>query len=218
MFDLMSAIHSRQRMPAAKPADVAETAENAQSPNTEPKVGLRKPADLTRETASSTIICNHPHDSAASVPTRVQGSRKFPADPQNPKVSASKNKQAPDAVLLELAITLKADSSLLRALLSEDDMQAIAEGEYDHRYLLAYFRLMRSDGRALTSHKVAAPEPPITIDHVTQAKPWEAAHGALINHLMACTACYAPRSRYCPDGQRLCREYRAAYQSVGSSP
>lgn len=56
----------------------------------------------------------------------------------------------PDTLLMDIAQTLQASPATLRALLDSDDMQDIAEGAISRTHLLAYFRLMRSDGHPLT--------------------------------------------------------------------
>ena len=73
--------------------------------------------------------------------------------PQN--IEGQKQSQNPDALLLDIAVMLQSNPDRLRALLSDDDMQAIAEGEHSRTYLTAYFRLMRSDGKPLADYEPA---------------------------------------------------------------
>jgi hypothetical protein len=97
----------------------------------------------------------NPQNPKTIEPPKRKGLQGFSA---NPQTLASTNKRNPDVVLLELAHTLQANPDRLRALLSDDDMQAIAEDclGYDRANLLAYFRLMRLDGHPLEDDK---PEP-----------------------------------------------------------
>ena len=55
--------------------------------------------------------------------------------------------QNPDALLMDIAAMLQANPDQLRALLSTDDIQDIAEGANSRVYMLDYFRLMRADGK-----------------------------------------------------------------------
>jgi hypothetical protein len=115
----------------------------------------------------------------------------------------------PDAVLLEIAQTLQADVHRLRALLSDDDMQDIAEGHYSWSYLLAYFRLMRSDGKSLADDELlpAASATENLASNLERMESWKPAHDAMINHLLACLDCHAPLSRYCTSGANLRSDY-----------
>lgn len=220
MFDLMGAIRRRQQIRPSRPADFAETAETEQPQARERDGRLPKAADFSGREMSSATIYNHPHAPRHINSLKKRGSDDFSANPPNPQPPMAGHTQDPDAVLRELARPLKADPPLLRALLSEDDMQAIADGEYSRDHLLAYFRLMRSDGLPLANDNATAVRAPESTNAPTsQARSWEAAHDAMINHLMACRTCYAPRGRYCPDGERLCHDYLAAYhQSVAPPP
>lgn len=49
-------------------------------------------------------------------------------------------------------------------------------------------------------------------DAIGRAEAWKPAHEAMINHLMACTACHAPTRRYCEQGAGLRRAYHDAHQ------
>lgn len=217
MFDLMGAIRKRQQTPSTASEDFAETAElaeNGQPRASEHNEGLRRTADFSKVKIPPAIICNHPQGKKSSCPPQIKGPRELSVNPQNPQTRTGKNEQNPEAVLLELAHLLKGDPSVLRALLSDDDMQAIGDGEYSWGYLLDYFRLMRSDGIALVSSTAKTASPPESADNrTTQKKPWEAAHDAMIDHLMTCSACYAPRGRYCSDGERLRHDYLATYHT-----
>lgn len=110
--------------------------------------------------------------------------------------------------LQEIAQTLGANPRILRSLLSDDDMEDIAEGIISRSHLISYFRLMRSDGVPLT-----VDEPTFQSalenrsEHVQSMQAWKPAHDALINHLMSCEGCYAPSNRYCAIGTTL----RGAY-------
>lgn len=42
---------------------------------------------------------------------------------------------------------------------------------------------------------------------ITASPQWVIARDKYINHLMACTGCYAPVNRYCPDGEVLRQQY-----------
>jgi hypothetical protein len=114
---------------------------------------------------------------------------------------------------------LQANPDQLRALLSTDDIQDIADGANSRAYMLDYFRLMRADGKlpVYTGPPPAmATEPPQS--HMESARVWKPAHEAMINHVMACTACRAPQGRYCNEGADLRRVYRDAHQSATSPP
>jgi hypothetical protein len=113
---------------------------------------------------------------------------------------------------MEIAQTLQASPARLRALLDSDDMRDIAEGATSRAHLLAYFRLMRSDGHPLADDTPEPTrQPQSRPGHVELMQAWKPAHDALINHLMACQLCHAPRNRYCPEGQQLRENYHAAY-------
>ncbi len=47
-----------------------------------------------------------------------------------------------------------------------------------------------------------------------QERAWRSAHDSFINHIMACSACYAPRDRYCTTGADLRRVYLQTYQNA----
>ncbi|MBW7471153.1 hypothetical protein [Marinobacter sp. F4218] len=92
-------------------------------------------------------------------------------------------------------------------------MEAISLGEYSQADLTAYFKLMRSDGKRLTDDQPTPTKPPDSHPkHVKRIQARKLTHDALINHLMACQRCYAPRCRYCPEGQRLRQDYHSAYE------
>lgn len=139
-----------------------------------------------------------------------------PCNPCNPTKSRYTDKNPepvnPDALLMEIAQTLQASPARLRALLDSDDMRDIAEGATSRAHLLAYFRLMRSDGHPLADDTPEPTrQPQSRPGHVELMQAWKPAHDALINHLMACQLCHAPRNRYCPEGQQLRENYHAAY-------
>ena len=122
----------------------------------------------------------------------------------------------PDALLLEIAQTLEANPARLRAMMSHDDVQAAATGESSRAYLLEFFRLKQQTGELLADH----PQPPGSKalgnqpGHMERMKAWKPAHESMIDHVMACTACYAPKHRYCEQGAGLHRAYHDAYQSA----
>lgn len=103
----------------------------------------------------------------------------------------------------------------MRGLLDSDDLQDIAEGATSRANLLAYFRLMRSHGHPLaddTTEPTRAPEN--CPGHVERMQAWKPELDAMINHLMACSACYAPRARYCTEGAELRRAHLESYQNA----
>lgn len=119
----------------------------------------------------------------------------------------------PDALLHDIAQALQANHARLRRLLDADDLQDIADGTTSQAHLLTYFRLMRSDGHPLEDYAtepIRAPER--RPGHFERVQAWKASHDAMINHLMLCKRCYAPRKRYCPEGQQLRENYHAAYE------
>jgi len=65
--------------------------------------------------------------------------------PQNGE--GQKQRQKPDALLMDIAVMLQANPGQLHALLSTDDIQDIADGANNRAYMLDYFRLMRADGK-----------------------------------------------------------------------
>jgi len=213
MFNLMDAIRQKKNTQTVPPADSAETAETAQPRALELAENLRKPADFSAGTELSATIRKNPQPPKSDKPASTLGYMDLSANPQNPQTPG--NNQNPDAVLMELAQTLQASPKRLRALLSDDDMQDIAEGQHSRGYLLAYFRLMRSDGHPLADD---TPEPTRAPEnrprHIELMKAWKPAHDALINHLMACPTCYAPLSRYCPEGSALRQAYAVACPSI----
>jgi hypothetical protein len=126
--------------------------------------------------------------------------------------------QNPDALLMDIAAMLQANPDQLRALLSTDDIQDIAEGANSRVYMLDYFRLMRADGKLpiyTAPPPAMATEPPQS--HLESAKAWKPAHKAMIDHVMSCTACRASQSRYCNEGADLRRVYLEACQSPASN-
>lgn len=216
MFNLMDAIRQKQKTQTVTPADSAETAETPQPRALELAENLRKPADSSMGTELSATIRNYPQTPKSDKPASTLGCMDFSANPQNPQ--PPENTQNPDALLIGLAKTLQADVHRLRALLSDDDMQDIAEGLHSRAYLLSYFRLMRSDGKPLADDTPAPGKTPGNgPSHVERMKAWKPAHDVMINHLMACPACYAPLSRYCTEGADLRRTYLNACQTNQST-
>lgn len=222
MFDLMGAIRQRQKAQTPPLADSAETAESPQPRAGELAEGLRKTADKSAGPVFSATIRSYPQTPETRQPPETKGSQGFSANPQNPQTPTGENGQSPDAVLAEIARTLKADTHMLRRLLSPDDLAAIAEGDYTPALLAGYFRAMESAGHSLV-------DPQWHLEHLlgnaaTRArqqaardaeweKQWRAAHDSFIGHVMGCQACYAPRDRYCTTGAELRRAYRQAYRT-----
>ena len=153
MFDLMGAIRKKQQAPP--PADSAETAESPQPRGLELADNLRKAADFSAGNNFSATIRKNPQTLNACKAPIGGGFADLSADPQNPQPPVEQKQQNPDALLLDIAVMLQANPDRLRALLSDDDMQAIAEGEHSRTYLTAYFRLMRSDGKPLADYEPA---------------------------------------------------------------
>lgn len=121
----------------------------------------------------------------------------------------------PDELLLAIAQTLQSNPARLRAMLTDDDMQDIAEGLNSPADMLDFFRLAQENGDLLADD---TPEPTRKPEsrpgHVELMQAWKPAHDDLINHLMACSACHAPRARYCTDGAELRRAYLESYQNA----
>jgi len=225
MFDLMGAIRQRQKAQTPPLADSAETAESPQPRAGELAEGLRKTAEKRGLVIFSATVRKNPQTPKTSEPLKTKGCREFSANPQNPQPLTGKERQNPDAVLLEIARTLKADAHMLRALLSDDDMQAIAENcpGYDQTRLAEYFRLMETHGKPLhdIEHhltQVVRQGAARNRQKAQQAKgherAWRAAHESFLNHAMACPACNAPQHRYCDTGAKLRRAYLQAYQNA----
>lgn len=125
----------------------------------------------------------------------------------------------PDALLQDIAQTLQANPARLRRLLDADDLQDIAEGAISRAHLMAYFRLKRSGGQPLgddTTEPIRRPESrPGQSERMRASKP---SHDAMINHLMLCKCCFAPKNRYCTEGQQLRDDYYAAYERSKELP
>jgi len=217
MFDLMGAIRKKQQAPP--PADSAETAESPQPCCLELADNLRKAADFSvGEYFSATIRKNPQTLNACKAPIGMDFAD-LSADPQNPQPPAEQKQQNPDALLLDIAAMLQASTGQLRALLSTNDIQDIADGENSRSYMLDYFRLMRTDGKlpvCLEPPPAKATESPQS--YLESAQAWKPAHEAMMNHVTDCTACRAPRGRYCNEGADLRRAYRDAHQSATSPP
>ncbi|WP_288367472.1 hypothetical protein [uncultured Marinobacter sp.] len=211
MFDLMAAIRIKQERKAPPPAETADSAETAQPRGLELAENLRKVADFPAEEIFSATIRKNPQTEKTSKPPSTLGFGGISAIPQNPQTPADNKGQNPDALLLEIAQTLQASPARLRALLSDDDMQDIAEDAISRSHLLAYFRLMRSDGHPLAND---SPEPTRAPEsrprHLELMQAWKPAHDALINHLMACDDCHAPHAHYCEKAAELRRSYDMA--------
>jgi hypothetical protein len=134
-------------------------------------------------------------------------------------IAELRQQQNPDALLLDIAVMLQANPDQLRALLSTDDIQGIADGANSRAYLLDYFRLMRADGKlpiCTEPPPAKATEPPQS--YLESAQAWKPEHEAMMNHVTGCTACRAPQGRYCNEGADLRRVYLDAHQSATSPP
>lgn len=139
-----------------------------------------------------------------------------PCNPCNPTKTRDTEKKSewvnPEAVLLKAARQLQVSPASLRAMLTDDDMQDIAEGLNSPTDMLEFFRLAQETGDLLADD---TPEPTRQPEshpgNVELMQAWKPDHDELINHLMACSACYAPRARYCTEGAELRRAYLQAY-------
>jgi hypothetical protein len=219
MFDLMGAIRRKQQAQTPPPAETADSAETAQPRGLELAENLRKVADFSAGEIFSATLRKNPQTPKTGKPASTLGFSGFSANPQNPQTPADNKGQNPDALLLEIAQTLQASPARLRGLLDSDDLQDIDEGATSRAHLLAYFRLMRSDGHPLaddTTEPTRAPES--RPGHVERMQEWKPAHDAMINHLMACKACYAPRARYCTEGAELRQAYLESYTNSTTNP
>jgi hypothetical protein len=135
---------------------------------------------------------------------------------QKPQPPAVRIAQNPDDLLADIAAMLQADTRQLRALLSADDIQDIADGENSRTYMLDYFRLMRADEKlpVCTDPTAKAIKPPPS--HMESAKTWTPVHDRYISHVIACTDCRAPQRRYCDEGAQLRCEYWGIHQSTNT--
>jgi hypothetical protein len=215
MFDLMGAIRKKQQAPP--PADSADPAESPQPRGLELADNLRKAADFSSGNNFSATIRRNPQSPKTVEAAAGKGYAGLSANPQNPQPPAEQKRQDPDALLMDIAVMLRANPDQLRALLSTDDIQDIADGANSRAYLLDYFRLMRTDENLPVCTEpppAKATEPPQS--HLESARAWKPAHEAMINHVMACTACRAPQRRYCDEGAKLWRVYWDAHQSADS--
>jgi hypothetical protein len=145
MFDLMGAIRKKQQAPPT--ADSAETAESPQPRGLELADNLRKAADSSADNEKSANVRKNPQTGKTCKAATGAGYGGLSANPQNPQPPAEQKRQNPDALLAEIAVMLQADPDQLRALLSTDDIQDIADGANSRAYMLDYFRLMRADGK-----------------------------------------------------------------------
>ncbi|MEP1594818.1 MAG: hypothetical protein ABJ331_20470 [Marinobacter sp.] len=144
-------------------------------------------ADLLKSFAVPTVTpVTHSSGSEVTKKSLVNQSSNpsYPSYPEKPTRSANKTK------------TAKADALLLEIALTLE-------------FSLTRLRALLSDDR---------PEPARSPEnrprHVDLMKAWKPAHDALINHLMACPTCYAPLSRYCPEGSGLRQAYVGACPSI----
>jgi len=217
MFDLMGAIRKKQQAPP--PADSAETAESPQPRGLELADNLRKAADFSAGNNFSATIRRNPQPPKNLEAAAGAGYAGLSANPQNPQPPTEQKQQNPDALLLDIAVMLRANPDQLHALLCEDDIQDIVDGANSRAYMLEYFRLMRVDGKLPVCTEpppAKATEPPQS--HMESARAWKPAHEAMMNHVTDCTACRAPQGRYCNEGADLRRVYRDAHQSATSPP
>lgn len=211
MLDLVGAIRQKLDCKMPPPADSADSAETAQPRALEPADSLRKIADSTADKPFPQKSATNPQPPKTGNLLLKKGFQDLSANPQNPQPPADKTLHNPDALLLEIAPVLGADPAHLRAFLADSDLQDIIEGEQNRASLLAFYRMKQQTGELLADH---TPEPTRAPQsrpgHVELMQAWKPAHDALINHLMACRACYAPRDRYCTTGAELRRAYRQA--------
>jgi len=212
MFDLMAAIKREYKTPP--PADSADSAENAQPRGLQPADELRKVADFSAGNEKSANIRKNPQTEKPCNALNQIVLLEKSANPQNPQPPAVRVAQNPDDLLADIAAMLQADPGQLRALLSADDIQDIADGENSRTYMLDYFRLMRADGKlpVCTELPAKASKPPLS--HMESAKTWTPSHDPYISHVMACTDCRAPPRRYCDEGAQLRGEYWGIHQST----
>lgn len=169
-------------------------------------------ADLLRKFAEHPVTPVTPSNDPEVTEKPKQNQRSnlsYLGNPKKPtKLETEHNLCRAEALLSEIAQTLKTSPNMLRSLLSDDDMGDIAEGVIKRSHLIAYFRLMRSDGISLTEHEPLTQRTSGTRDgHVQSMQAWKSAHEDLLNHIMACSDCYAPLKRYCERGASL----RGAY-------
>jgi len=134
-------------------------------------------------------------------------------------VAEKKPKRAnPDAVLLKVARQLQASPASLRAMLTDDDMQDIADGMNSPAVMLEFFRLKQKTGELLEDQPQPVAPAPVTrapesgTKHAQRLKAWKPAHDLFLNHITACPDCYAPLGRYCTTGAGLRGDYFQAYQ------
>ena len=214
MFDLMTAIEREYQTPP--PADSADTAESQQTRGLKPADELRKAADYSVSGEKSANVRKYPQTLKTYNPLNQNKLSRISANPQNPHHHAATTAQSPDAMLAEIAALLQADPDQLRALLSADDLDDIAQGRNNLDFMLTYFRLMRSNGQLPITAPPAPkrPAPQSAPTAADRAKAWKPAHDAMINHIMACNACYAPRQRYCEQGADLHKAYINDWQSA----
>jgi len=213
MFDLMGAIRKKQQAPP--PADSAETAESPQPRGSELADNLRKAADFSAGNNVSATIRRNPQPPSNLEAAAGAGYADLSANPQNPHPPAVRLTQNPDDLLAEIAAMLQADPDQLRALLSADDLDDIAHGRNSRGYMLDYFRQMRTDGK-LPTITAAAPAPQGKPDTTGRAATWKPEHEQYLNHYTECTACYAPKGRYCEQGASLHQTYHDADHSAFS--
>jgi hypothetical protein len=206
VFDLMEAI--RKENQTLPPADSADPAESPQPRDLELADNLRKTADFSAGNKFSATIRRNPQTPKNLEAAAGAGYAGLSANPQNPQPPTEQKRQDPDALLMDIAVMLRANPDHLYALLCEDDIQDIADGANSRAYLLDYFRLMRADGKLPVCTEpppAKATEPPQ--GYIESARAWKPAHEAMMNHVVACAACRAPQGRYCEQGADLRRAY-----------
>ncbi|MAN58249.1 MAG: hypothetical protein CMC08_00255 [Flavobacteriaceae bacterium] len=176
-------------------------------------------AELLRKFAERPVTPVTPCKEAKVTENREEnqtGNLSYLSYPKEPR-EAERNRKPRrlEAPLHEIAQTLGACPNILRSLLSEDDMEDIAEGLISRSHLIAYFRLMRSEGIPLTEDYPSFKRSPENRSgHVQRMQVWKPAHEDLIDHLMACADCHAPLKRYCEQGASL----RQAYIDLCTAP
>lgn len=170
-----------------------------------------------------------PKENTRVTPVVLGGQRCNPCNPcnlekprgaDNIPATAANEPQNPDSILAEVARTLKADAHMLRRLLSADDLDAIAEGDYSQGLLAEWFRSMEKESHPLTDpqwhldhllDKAATRDRQRVSRDIEWQQEWRAVHGLFLNHIMGCSGCHAPGNRYCDQGAKLGEEYKAAY-------
>ncbi|WP_373190477.1 hypothetical protein [Halomonas sp.] len=223
MLDLAGAIRQQLKNKTPPPAETADTAETAQPRALAAEDDLRESAELPAEKALPAASRNRPQPPQSSETRANKGLQRFPrksAESAGPAEKKNPKRANPEAVLLKVARQLQASPASLRAMLTDDDMQDIADGMNSPAVMLEFFRLAQENGELLADQRQpvalapATRAPEITASHVQRLKAWNPSHERFIDHLTACPDCFAPRARYCTTGGELRRAYLEAYQKA----